>query len=109
MVLVRPSMRSFDLWSQDDKYSLIITVDGAEQVGGVQGVNNVLIDDEGGCGETPVEIIETGSEGIGHDVVVVDEASFGVAGTIGDTPAEGLGRAGEDLGLAGTILGFDPG
>ena len=63
--------------------------------------------DEGGGGEAPIEVVEAGGEGVSHDVIVVDEATFFVAGTFGDSPAEGLAGTGEDLGLTGAVLGFD--
>lgn len=87
---------------------LIIAVDEVEEVG----VIDILfigfaIDDEGGGGEAPIEVIELGDESVGEDEIVVDECALRVAGADGDTPAQGLAGTGQDLGLAGSVLGFD--
>ncbi len=52
----------------------------------------------------PLLAVEDGGEGIGEDVVVVDEFAIRTAGAVGDTPTEGLGRTGEDLADAVAVL-----
>ena len=37
----------------------------------------------------------------------MDEGAFGIAGAIGDAPAQGFVGAGQDFGLAGKVLFFD--
>jgi hypothetical protein len=64
--------------------------------------------DNGDAGaDVPLQTVKDGSEGIGEDVVVVDESAIGTAGSIGDTPAEGLGRTGKDLTDAMAVLEAD--
>ncbi len=65
------------------------------------------IDDEGRGGKVPFELVEFGDEGIGEDEVVVDEFAIRATGAIGDAPAEGLERAGEDLADAAAVLEAD--
>ncbi len=55
----------------------------------------------------PFEAVEDGGEGIGEDVVVVDELAIGTARAVGDAPAEGLGGTGEDLADAMAVLEAD--
>ncbi len=55
----------------------------------------------------PFEAVEDGGEGIGEDVVVVDELTIGTAGAVRDTPAEGLGGTGEDLADTVVVLEAD--
>jgi len=69
----------------------------------------IKIKDGGGRGDDPLEAVEDGNEGIRHEMVVVDQVTGGITDTFRDTPTEGLGRAGKDLGLAGTVLGLDTG
>jgi hypothetical protein len=52
----------------------------------------------------PFHAVEDGDEGIGKDVVVVDEFAIGTAGAIGDTPAERLRGTGKDLADAMAVL-----
>lgn len=58
-------------------------------------------------GDMPFEAVEDGNEGIGEDVVIVDELTIGATGAIRDTPAEVFGRTGEDLGDAAAVLEAD--
>jgi hypothetical protein len=57
--------------------------------------------------DIPFQAVEDGGEGIGEDMVVVDELTIGAAGPIGDAPAEGFGGTGEDLGDAMAVLEAD--
>ncbi len=54
-----------------------------------------------------MEFVELGGEGVGEDVVVVDEFAIGAAGAVGDAPAEGSLGAGEDFGDAVGVLEVD--
>ncbi len=54
-----------------------------------------------GGGLAPGEVVEDGAEGGGDEQVVVDEAAGeGIAGRVGDAPAEAVIGAGEDFHLA---------
>ncbi len=55
----------------------------------------------------PFELVELDAEGIGEDEVVVDELTIRATGAIGDTPAQRLERAGQDLTNAVTVLKAD--
>ena len=57
--------------------------------------------------DMPFQTVEDSDEGIGEDVIVVDEFAIGTAGAIGDAPAEVFGRAGKDLADATAILEAD--
>ncbi len=51
--------------------------------------------------------IEFGNKGIGEDEIVMDELAIRTTRAIGDTPTEGLERAGEDLVNAMAVLETD--
>jgi len=72
-------------------------------------IEQIEVKDGCGGGDDPLKAVENGYEGIGHEMVVVDQLTGGIADTFRDTPTEGLGRTGEDLSLTGTILGLDTG
>jgi len=57
--------------------------------------------------DNPFKTVEDGGEGIGEDMVIVDEFAIGTARTIGDTPAESFGGTGEDLADAMAVLEAD--
>jgi len=50
--------------------------------------------------DIPFQAVKLDDEGIGEEIIIMDELAIRAAGTLGDTPAEGLGGAGEDLDLA---------
>ena len=55
----------------------------------------------------PFEAVEDGGEGIGEDVVIVDQAAIGTTGAIGNAPTQGFSRTGEDLTDAFAVLDAD--
>ena len=83
-------------------------VNEVEQVGiGKVRIHGVTVNDEGGGGEAPIKFVKLGDEGVGEDVIIVDEGTFGITGSLGDSPTEGFAGTGQDFGLASSVLGFD--
>jgi len=52
----------------------------------------------------PFQLVEDGGEGVGEDVVVVEQFAIRATGAIGDTPAQVFSGAGEHLADATAIL-----
>ena len=65
------------------------------------------LNDDGGEGEAPIELIELRNEGVGEQKVIVDELAIRATGPIRYAPAEGLERAGQDLTDAMGVLEAD--
>jgi hypothetical protein len=64
--------------------------------------------DRAGLGiKRPIQAIQFGDEGIGKEIVIVDALAVHSAGALWDAPAQNLAGSGQDLGLAGVVLGAD--
>lgn len=50
--------------------------------------------------DIPFQAVKLSDEGIGEEIIMMDELAIRAAGALGYAPAEGPGGAGEDLGLA---------
>jgi hypothetical protein len=81
----------------------VATAEGVVHIGKrVTGTDDTILG-----GKVPFELVEFGDEGIGEDEVIVDEFALGATRALGDAPAEGLLRAGEDLVNATAVLKTD--